>query len=577
MTRTPFRLAAAAVSGLAITTLGMGVPAAFAAPQTEVGGASQEAANPSLINPTADVQLTIEKHLGATTGQPNNGTTQNVTTPKLQGVKFDISQVQFNDAGTWKNVDLTTNAGWDAAAAVQGATPAADGTFTIGGTEYRVVFVETVTTDGQGVATFTKTNGVGLYFVKENLAASGTITNLSTGTAVDKSTITPSSPFFVTLPMTHPTDLNSWMYDVRVYPKNQSDSIVKTVNDEKTYTEGEPISYTLTSSISPVAQLGYYYIADNNQYVSVSGVSLAIQGSTTTLNGCNAAAPGAGPCDYYFRLDNDATAAGSQVEIVLSASGLVKLQDAKAADTNAQVVTTISGTVLSVPTTGELPNTGSFIPSSDWYANNGGTNLPPVPPTDPDPENPVYPPVDPPTIPSNEVKSYFGNIKVDKTLTGGAPGDSAAGAEFGVYVDPTPETGCSTSDVTGTPLMSATIAAGESSVVFSPLRASNWANNAALANSSVAGWIQYCVVETKAPVGYNLNAEPFAATIDWATGTTTLTRTATVEISDEKSNLGNQLPLTGGEGIAGLSLLGLALIGGGAAYYGVTSRKRRES
>ena len=85
------------------------------------------------------------------------------------------------------------------------------------------------------------------------------------------------------------------------------------------------------------------------------------------------------------------------------------------------------------------------------------------------------------------------------------------------------------------------------------------------------------MVETKAPNGYNLNAEPFTATIDWATGTSTLTRTATVEITNEKTNLGNQLPLTGGEGIAALSIGGLVLIGGGAVYYAAASRKRREA
>jgi len=92
MTRKPFRLAAAAVSAMAIMTLGLGAPAAFADvnDQTKVNGTSQAAANPALVNPDATVQLNIEKHLGATTGQQNNGTVQSVTTPKLQGVDFDV-------------------------------------------------------------------------------------------------------------------------------------------------------------------------------------------------------------------------------------------------------------------------------------------------------------------------------------------------------------------------------------------------------------------------------------------------------------------------------------------------------
>lgn len=571
MTRKPFRLAAAAVSALAITTLGLGAPAAFAdvTDQTKVNGTSQAAANPALVNPNATVQLNIEKHLGATTGQTNNGTSQTVTTPKLQGVKFDIYKVD--------GVDLTTNAGWTTAAAAEGVQPAADmSTVTIGGTTYTLTKVDTVTTDATGTATFTKDNGVGLYFVKENLASSGTVTNLSTGKEVAKSTITPSSPFFVTLPMTDPTNLNSWMYDVRVYPKNQSDSMTKTVTDETTYTVGKAIEYKLTSTISPVEELGYYYIADNNAYVTVSGVSLAIKGATTTaLNGCDGAGGSTGPCDYVYWLDSDAGAAGSQLKIAFTEAGLTKLQDAKKADVTAQVETVINGTVASVPASGEVPNTGSFIPSSDWYFNNGGTNLPPVPPTEP-PTTPVTPPEpETPGIPSNEVKSYFGTITVDKKLVNAAAGDTAVGAAFAVYVDPTPTTPCTTDDVTGTSLMQASITEGNT-VTFSPLRASDWADNAALANSSAPGWIQYCVVETKAPDGYNLDAQPIAATIKWDSGTTTLTRNTTLVINNEKSNLGNQLPLTGGEGTAALSIAGLVLVGGGAGYYMLASRKRRE-
>lgn len=574
MSNKKFRLAAAAVSALAVATLSMAGTAAFAddTDQTKVNGVSQAADNPALVNPDATVQLVIEKHLGAVVDADNDGTTQTISTPKLQGVNFDVYKIE--------GVNLATNAGWDAAAAAQGVVP--NSTLTsvvIGGQTYTMTKVSTVTTDANGLATFTQPNGVGLYYVVENLATSGTITQVG-GTTVDKAAITPSAPFFVTLPMTNPDaeaegGLQEWMYDVRVYPKNQADSMMKEVNDEATYTVGSDIDYTLTSTISPIEKLGYYYIGDDNPYVTVDGVELSIVGDTTStaLTGCDAAdIPGATGCDYVYYLDSDAAADGSQLKIIFTTDGLAKLEAAKAADVSAQVVTAISGTVLSVPADGEVPNTGYFIPNSDWYMNNGGTDTPTPPPG-----TPVTPPTPPeePGIPSNTVKSYFGNITVNKTLVNSVQGDTAAGATFAVYVDPTPADGCSADDVSGTALTTATIATGESSVVFSPLRASDWADNAEVAAGD-AGYIQYCVVETVAPDGYNLNAEPFAATINWATGTSTLTRTATVEISDEKTNLGNSLPLTGGEGVAALSIAGLGLVGGGLAYYGITSRKRRE-
>ncbi len=163
-----------------------------------------------------------------------------------------------------------------------------------------------------------------------------------------------------------------------------------------------------------------------------------------------------------------------------------------------------------------------------------------------------------------------------KNLVGAASGDTAAGATFALYVDPTPTTGCTTADVTGTALMTATVPVDGTGVTFTDLRASNWADNVALADNTKTGWIQYCIVETVAPAGYNLNAEAVAVTIDWATGTSTLTREAPVTINDEKSNLGNNLPLTGGAGVAAVSGLGLLLVGGGVAYFLLGARRRRE-
>ncbi len=54
-----------------------------------------------------------------------------------------------------------------------------------------------------------------------------------------------------------------------------------------------------------------------------------------------------------------------------------------------------------------------------------------------------------------------------------------------------------------------------------------------------------------------------------------MTAVTNLPIKNEKANLGNNLPLTGGEGVAALSLGGLALIGGGLGYYAYTSRKRQ--
>ena len=153
--------------------------------------------------------------------------------------------------------------------------------------------------------------GAGLYLVNENLGTSTT--------TPDASTITPSAPFLVTLPMTDPVNLTSWMYDVYVYPKNQADSILKTVTDgnlgttnQNAYTVGQNLTYHLASTIQATdsngdgsingADLSYYYVGDNlSTYVDAQSVTVSVGG--TPLIGCDATAGDGTNCDYYYWLD----------------------------------------------------------------------------------------------------------------------------------------------------------------------------------------------------------------------------------------------------------------------------------
>lgn len=571
MTRKPFRLAAAAISALAITSM-CAAPSAMAdtTDQGKVGGTSQQAANPALINADATVQLNIEKHLGAPTGETNNGTAQTVTTPKLQGVNFDVYQVE--------GVDLTTNAGWETASALQSATvDTPTMTVTVGGVTYQVTKVTTVTTDETGTATFTKDNGVGLYYVQENLESSGTITDLTTGAEVKKSAITPSKPFFVTLPMTNPENLNSWMYDVRVYPKNQADSVTKEVLDgnagvdgQYSYVVGQKLTYQIDGSITAVerdgvkdengvthitgADIGYYFIGDKLpegvDYVSstVQIVNKAGELVTPALTEGD---------DYVLTTVDDI------VKMSLTMAGLDKI----AAHDGGKVRLSIVATVASVPDNGILENTANLIPSNDWWVGQGN---PPMVPGE-TPETPEEP-----GIPSNPVESKFGDIIIEK-YDPAEPGANVAGAEFAIYLDKNFDEICSVDEVQGTGILDkATVALDEELkkyvATFKGLQASNWYNNKE--QTLLHG---YCVVETKAPAGYNLDATPRYVSIDYTTGTPTVAAFADLRVANEKTNLGNELPLTGGEGIAALSLGGLALIGGGAAYYAISSRKRREA
>ncbi len=71
----------------------------------------------------------------------------------------------------------------------------------------------TKTTAGGGLATFDSLP-LGAYVVTETKTPAGYVG---------------SKPFIITVPMTHPTDLNKWVYDVHAYPKNSKANIEKTV------------------------------------------------------------------------------------------------------------------------------------------------------------------------------------------------------------------------------------------------------------------------------------------------------------------------------------------------------------
>ena len=62
--------------------------------------------------------------------------------------------------------------------------------------------------------------------------------------------------------MTHPTDLNKWVYDVHAYPKNSKAGIEKTVADADTPAIGSAISYTIKSDIPDVQALDFYDVVD---------------------------------------------------------------------------------------------------------------------------------------------------------------------------------------------------------------------------------------------------------------------------------------------------------------------------
>lgn len=572
MKHTSLRLAAAAATATAIALLTIGAPPAMGAPNPTPTGPA------SLVDPAAGVQLDIHKFLGIATDPalPNNGTQQTVgdaTHIPLAGVKFDVYQVFYNAgsgmAGRTNPVDLTTNAGWTAAAAVTGhiltQAEITAGQFVIGATTYYLGTQagSPVTTGTDGTASFNKSAGAGLYLVNENLPASGTSIQQcptpSTCTAVATSQVSASYPFFVTLPMTNPDTLNTWMYQVHAYPKNQQDTATKTVADQGTQTLEGPgkggshdITFTIITSITDgmtVAQMNKYIITDTldpRLGAPVVTVSIDADGDPLTTGDRTALLP----ADY---------AVTGNVVITLTTAGITKLVAANTADAAATVVTTITAPVLTEGT-GTITNQAYVMPNQAWFDANPGNVGTPTNAT----------PADPGGV---ATLTKYGDLRITKAAVPAAAAALLVGAEFAVYLDATPLTGCTATDVTTTglnPVIATATTDATATATIMGLQTSDFYNGA-----PQAALQQYCLVETKAPSGYNLNPEAIQFTILYGTATPSVPAFQALTVNNEKANLGNNLPLTGGDGVTALSIGGLLLVVGGLAYYLVTSRRRR--
>lgn len=544
MRQSRIRVAAVALSACALF--------AFAGSSSALAEGGPADTNAALINPTATTELHITKYAGTplTPTTTPDGTLQTVTgRDPLAGVVFKVTQVT--------SVDLTTNQGWvDASSYVGSTTAPAPADL---GTPVQQ------TTDANGVADFTGL-AVGLYYVEEVSAPSG---------------YTMSSPFYVTLPMRNPAG-TEWMYDVYVYPKNAQDTITLAVTDRGTQlttaADGttapmHAVDYTITSSITDGTDLGMYVVNDNlDPSVDFTGATVTLSNGTPLVR-CTEMSPlTPASCDYLVFVGTDGApltfqgadatvTGGPTVSIVFTDAGLITLQD----NASANVVTTINTTLNSEPTgDGIIPNTASFIPNQDWWTQNqvSGSTY--------DPTTPDTTPIDTITqgLQSNPVQSQYGDVavlKYDAVTNATLPG-----AEFTVYQDADNDNVCTSADAApASVLQGAIVTNGSGIALFTGLQVSDFYNNA----DGTADPTVYCLVETKAPAGYNLNPEPIAFQVADAGSSTPLS----VQVANQPTNLGNSLPLTGGAGVAAVSGLGALLVGGGLAYYLAGARRRDDN
>ncbi|MFZ1381792.1 MAG: SpaH/EbpB family LPXTG-anchored major pilin [Scrofimicrobium sp.] len=528
-----------------------GVGAAVTAVVFALGGTVAANATPNIPSvPDPDTRGTLNIYKfeqPASLGTAGDGMPEDTTGLKpLGGVQFTIKKVP--------GVDLSTNAGWQTA-----------GTMTVDQAKAAVVSVTGIsetTGPGMGLAQFTDLP-IGLYYVEETVWPSGA---------------TPSAPFLVTVPITNARPVigtgseatpefpagTTWLYQVNVYPKNAITGGQKTVSDASAVKLGDVVSWSIAADIPKADPIDAYRIVDaldsRLALITTAGADapkLSLTGSTgVTLTEGTSDPTG----DYYWTN----TANGLQVDF--TAAGLAKLVTAWKADATAQVEIDFKTTMLSltdVANAGVITNQATIFPNQaaiDWEEGDPGK---------------------PPT--TTEATTKWGNIvlhKVDQENT------NLAGAEFQVFLseadalaktNPIAITKKADGSATDPAPKSIFVSDTNGLVLIDGLRYSNWADgveqtpfndasDTATCADKVAGgencvanakFRYYWVVETKAPSGYSLLADPVRVEVNSpATDVSAATKIVNVE-----KNAGFELPLTGGTGTLLLTILGVGILG----------------
>lgn len=480
--------------------------------------------------------LTVHKYLGATSSLPHDGTAlteeqlKGLTSQKpLQGVKFDLYKV--------KDVDVSTNDGVAVASKIGNMVLPGDVVekgIQVDGKNYTLEAATpaSATTNAQGEAVFTVPNlglADGVYVVVENLKDSG---NLKTADGdVDKAKVTPAAPFAVSMPMTKPdgTGLNK---DVHVYPKNQVNDLTKTVKDAGKNV-GDDIVYTISTTstgadtngkdgINREDLGGVYKIVDtldpNLTYKSVI-VKVKDQVVAAGENGYEVTSvkegnPAQDKVTVSFKGTTlDTIAAGAKVELELTAN--VKKDSA----------------------VGVIPNQAKLYPNS-WSKG----------------------------IDSPKVETKFGDIVIKKV---NKDGGVLKGAEFDVYLDDSDDKDCSSY---GEKIKDSGATDDNGLVSIKGLHLTNFVDGKDVAEGEQH---PYCLVETKAPSGYQLLPKPIKFSLTKAGTVTDLTTAAENDGSLVKiTNYKNPgLPLTGAQGILLVSVLGLILVSAGVV---LTVKRRKD-
>lgn len=548
--RTTFAMAGALALGL-----GAAAPAALL-PQASafvIRTTTSTPPPPSVIDATKTGSLTIHKRLGAQAGEGTGNAVSPAPGAPLPGVEFTVQKVQ---------ADLTTETGFAEASKLTPDTAVADPKSA----------AQVITTGPDGDAALTGLP-LGVYLVTEKEPAAG---------AVGEKVLIPAKPFLVFLPMTNPENRTEWNYDVHVYPKNTNVTIKKKVEDAGKHS-GDKLKWTLDATVpAPLAEfveappegegapegeapapttqrqvkpLTKYEIVDQlpTNRVDVTDPDVNVTLPQGMVKGT----------DYQVTFGPGADADHTELKVTFLAPGLKKLAEEYGKYDNPTIVRlTIDGLIK--PT--ELTGDGITINKEATVTANNSDGPAAV-------------------ALSNTVETRHRPVVISKQDE--ATKEGLAGAEFDLYVCKDANTlGKKVTLNNGATPNGALVTGADGKLTLDALHVTDLVDNNAVATPK-----NYCLVETKAPEGYELLTKPVMFELPSATagtpaggategeategessGTTATPFVLELTVANIKSTSPN-LPLTGGPGIIALVLAGLALIGGGA-WYGLRSTRK---
>lgn len=458
------------------------------------------------------VTLNIHKKLGDPQKGIKPGNEPNPSLPGLEGVKYKIERI--ND------VDLMTQSGWktfNELAASQEDLENAPATLEA-----------EIETNPDGVATFSKDNGIGLYRVTE----------------LNKKGFSTAKPFLVSLPF---QQNNVWKYTRDLYPKNQELKPNKQV-DANNATIGGFVDFTINAPI-PAGQLDKLTITDTLiEQLAISADSAQVS-VTATASGKNLPLEDG---DYTYEIDSDER----KLTVNFSDHGLAKLQSARETNEDVKVHVKFGALIMQIPENG-ITNTAQVEYPNGAVADTDGT----------DEDGTAKP-----------TQAQFGTLTITKTTPNDGDTANLTGARFDVYRCEPAVADNAEPTLLGNPLPLSTHEKADNEqqqvLEYVEITEQNEEYSATGTGYGVpissyaaggTGTINnnICVVETVAPEGFVRNPQIHLVNIDRQA------KVLTVSVENQRDNFLSSLPATGAWGIILVFLVGLGLLARG--FY--TSRK----